>query len=105
MLKIITNLIFYIIISLLVAIPAGFFYLGYKTKKFMDAHPDGYSGYAGMVLAFLFYAEIWLGLIFLWIYAIRNSEINSVLKIIQLIIIIIIGIVPAFLLVLTAFLK
>lgn len=92
--KRISNLFFYTIIGLLIAIPFSYLYLGYQTTKFAEAHPETTCSFVGILFFILIVCEILLVLIFPWINAIRNKEMKLIFKIPQLAIIFLLGILP-----------
>ena len=98
-----SRLINIILIALLVMIPAGFCYRLIEMYHFENSGID--AEWTGIILIFLVAMEAYLLVLFTWLRLIMRRRMRSLIKLIQLIIIFIIGILPGILAIYPAFFK
>lgn len=93
----------YALVALLVLIPVGFIY------RIIQAHAleDGVTSteWMGIVLMLLIAMEIYLLVHFIWLRLLNNAKVNPVLKLIQLLLIFVVGVLPGLLALYPAFIK
>jgi hypothetical protein len=91
------------LIALVVIIPIG---LCYRLIEIYQLEKIGIdSEWTGIILIFLVAMEVYLLVLFTWLRLIMNKRMSSIVKLIQLLIISIIGILPSILSMYTAFFK
>ena len=85
----------WIMIFILIAIPAGLVFQSIRVAEFMKDCPDNSCGsWIGIYFAILIPAELYLILIYIWLRALKTIDINRTFKLVQLVIIFIVGILP-----------
>lgn len=86
----------FLLILILVVIPLGLIYQTIESYQFMKDCPDPRvcHNWAGMLFLVLIPAELYTGLIFFWLKVLQNAKTTHTSRLIQLIIIFLIGVIP-----------
>ena len=89
-----------ILVAVLAIIPLGLVYQSIESARFARNHPDfGAScDWTGLLYFILIPAEIYLLIVFFWLRLLRKGKIDKRLKLVQLILILLIGAIPGLIL-------
>jgi hypothetical protein len=93
-----------LLIMILVVIPLGLIYQTVESYQFMENCPDPRvcHSWVGMLYMILIPTEIYIGLIFFWLKALKHANTTTESRLVQLVIISLIGVVPGLVLMFSA---